>query len=233
MSRANETGQSLFALSDGVMPKDAGRPLFIWLIFILLGATFASAMAIPTIGKYWNEYFDSREEDQASKKMKLIPKIPKFWSGSREDDRGQVKKEDQVNKKNNGKKEKREKIKGRQKKKNTQTEKTPGMEIDLSQGTKVEEVKGKEREGSEGEEKGIEQEEKKGTEDDVKTEENKEVKQENGVASMVPSEAASSEGDKRARSRISAWFHRKRKSRFRSRLVSDEEQGDGKSGTPN
>jgi hypothetical protein len=66
------------------MPKGAGRSLFIGLIFILLVATFASAMAIPTIGRYWNEYFDSGEEDQ---------------------DTG--KEEDQVNKKNNGKKEKR------------------------------------------------------------------------------------------------------------------------------
>jgi lipopolysaccharide export LptBFGC system permease protein LptF len=252
MSRANEMGQSLFALSDGVMPKDAGRPLFIGLIFILLVATFASAMAIPTIGKYWNEYLDSGKEDQdtgkgeyqTSKKMKLIPKIPKFWSehiDSREDDRGRVKGEDQVNKKNNGKKEKREKVKetahreSRQKRKNTQTEKTPGVEIDPGQGTNVEEVKGKEKEGPE-EEKVIVQEEKKSREDEVKPEENEEVKQENGapkVASMVQSEAASSENDKKARTRISAWFHRKRRFRFRGRIAPDEEQGDGKSGTPN
>lgn len=230
MSRANETGQSLFALSDGVMPKNAGRPLFVGLIFILLVATFALAMAIPTVGKYWNEYFDSGEENQDTGEGDRSEYID-----PREDDRGQAKEEGQVDKKNNGEKEKREKIKktarreSRQKKKNTQTEKTPGMEIDLGQGAKVEEVKGKEKEGSD-------EEDKQSRKDEVKPEENEEVKQENGapnVASTVQSEAASGESGKKARSRISAWFHPKRKSRFRSRIASDEEQGDGKSGTPN
>jgi hypothetical protein len=41
--------QALFALSDGILPKNAGRGLFIGLIFIFMAATFAFAILIPWI----------------------------------------------------------------------------------------------------------------------------------------------------------------------------------------
>jgi hypothetical protein len=41
--------QALFALSDGILPKSAGRGLFIGLIFVFMAATFAFAILIPWI----------------------------------------------------------------------------------------------------------------------------------------------------------------------------------------
>lgn len=41
--------QALFALSDGILPKNAGRGLFIGLIFVFMAATFAFAVLIPRI----------------------------------------------------------------------------------------------------------------------------------------------------------------------------------------
>ena len=41
--------QALLALSDGILPKNAGRGLFIGLIFVFMAATFAFAMLIPWI----------------------------------------------------------------------------------------------------------------------------------------------------------------------------------------
>lgn len=40
---------ALFALSDGILPKNAGRGLFIGLIFVFMAATFAFAILIPWI----------------------------------------------------------------------------------------------------------------------------------------------------------------------------------------
>ena len=63
--------QALFALSDGILPKNAGRGLFIGLIFVFMAATFAFAILIPWISdsiSAFNIY--RREKRQLQEKIK-------------------------------------------------------------------------------------------------------------------------------------------------------------------
>ena len=61
--------QALFALSDGILPKNAGRGLFIGLIFVFMAATFAFAILIPWISDSISVFNVYRREKQLQEKM--------------------------------------------------------------------------------------------------------------------------------------------------------------------